>query len=56
VLGYFVKLSLMTDRSRVQGERYFSCLQNYGAFVRPEKVKVGDYPVEELQLDLDEEM
>ncbi|KAF7370985.1 CAP-Gly domain-containing protein [Mycena sanguinolenta] len=38
----------------VQGKRYFSCRPNYGAFVRPEKVKVGDYPVEEI--DLDEEM
>lgn len=40
---------------RVKGERYFSCRQNYGVFVRPEKVKVGDYPVEELELE-DEEM
>ena len=39
----------------VKGERYFSCRQNYGVFVRPEKVKVGDYPVEELELE-DEEM
>ncbi|KAJ7780287.1 tubulin-folding cofactor B [Mycena maculata] len=38
----------------VKGERYFSCRPNYGAFVRPEKVKVGDYPVEEI--DLNEEM
>ncbi|KAJ7035531.1 tubulin-folding cofactor B [Mycena alexandri] len=38
----------------VKGERYFSCRPNYGAFVRPEKIKVGDYPVEEI--DLDEEM
>ncbi|KAJ7272649.1 CAP Gly-rich domain-containing protein [Mycena haematopus] len=38
----------------VNGQRYFSCRPKYGAFVRPEKVKVGDYPVEEI--DLDEEM
>ena len=38
----------------VAGERYFQCKQNYGVFVRPDKVQVGDYPVEEI--DLDEEM
>ncbi|KAG6886787.1 hypothetical protein C0992_002372 [Termitomyces sp. T32_za158] len=38
----------------VQGERYFSCRNNYGVFVRPDKLKVGDYPAEDL--DLDEEM
>ena len=40
---------------RMDDERYFSCRQNYGVFVRPEKVKIGDYPVEELELE-DEEM
>lgn len=40
---------------RVQGDRYFTCRQNYGVFVRPDKVKVGDYPVEEIDLE-DEEM
>ncbi|KZP28675.1 hypothetical protein FIBSPDRAFT_908596 [Athelia psychrophila] len=39
----------------VQGDRYFTCRQNYGVFVRPDKVKVGDYPVEEIDLE-DEEM
>lgn len=39
----------------VQGERYFSCQPNYGVFVRPEKVKIGDFSPLEINLD-DEEM
>ncbi|EIW75236.1 hypothetical protein CONPUDRAFT_85500 [Coniophora puteana RWD-64-598 SS2] len=39
----------------VQGERYFTCLPSHGAFVRPDRVNVGDFPVEEINFD-DEEM
>ena len=41
---------------RVKGERYFSCKTNYGVFVRPDRVRVGDYPVEDINFDDDEEM
>ncbi|SAM71854.1 related to Tubulin-specific chaperone B [Ustilago bromivora] len=43
----------------VGGERYFTCKPNFGGFVRPDKVQVGDYPADDFDLDLeddDEEM
>ncbi|KAF8586045.1 hypothetical protein K439DRAFT_1659938 [Ramaria rubella] len=40
----------------VQGERYFTTRPLYGAFVRADRVRVGDFPVEELGLDDEEEM
>ena len=51
-----VCLGADSQTNRVQGEHYFDCQQNYGIFVRPEKVTVGDFPVEAINLDEDEEM
>ena len=46
---------MLTWISSVQGVQYFTCRQNYGILVRPAKVTVGDFPVEEIDFD-DEEI
>ncbi|KAL7414779.1 CAP Gly-rich domain-containing protein [Mrakia frigida] len=38
----------------VEGKKYFTAKKNYGIFVRPEKVTVGDFPEEDF-MDEDEE-
>ncbi|GAK62511.1 tubulin-folding cofactor b [Moesziomyces antarcticus] len=39
----------------VAGERYFTCKPNFGSFVRPDKVQVGDFPADDFDLDLDDD-
>lgn len=40
----------------VQGKRYFTTPARHGAFVRPDKCKVGDYPEIDIFADDDEDM
>ncbi|KAF8507959.1 CAP Gly-rich domain-containing protein [Hysterangium stoloniferum] len=38
----------------VQGERYFTARQSYGGFVRLDRIRVGDFPMEDITMDDDE--
>jgi tubulin-folding cofactor B len=50
--GFWVGVRLdepMGDTNgKIKGKEYFTCEEKYGVFVRPDYVKTGDYPPEDL--------
>ena len=56
--GYFIGIKLDEPYGKNDGHhisvKYFDCPPNYGLFLRPDKIEVGDFPELDLDEDIDE--
>ena len=58
--GYFIGIKLdepLGDcNGSVGGKEYFKCEDNFGVFVRPDFVKMGDFPPEDIFNEIEDEI
>jgi tubulin-folding cofactor B len=43
------------NNSTIDGKVHFGCDENHGIFVKPDKVKVGQYPIIDWEAQLEDE-